>query len=225
MQEHYAQARWDAYHNGDYDAIERVVDAEAAGIPLKHKSAAEDERKGPFKYIDPGPGAIKYALEYVSGMTREQAASEISRIWNEPSTEKRVKRCDYCGYLWRDDSLRNTKCTCSDECKKAFKTLQKRIQRADKVLLSGDNAKKKPKRDEYYVWWLEYPFWLDEYEMLKQTWKHEVSHDDSLINFVHGQREIYGEGNRKVKPHTPGAADEEAGRKFNAWTIQKMRGK
>lgn len=224
MQDQYAQARWDAYHNGDYDAIERIIDAEAAGIPLKHKFAAEHERKGPFKYIDPGVGAIEYALEYVSGMVWEQAVPEISRMLKEPSAEKRVKCCDYCGYPWRDDSLRNTKRTCSNECKTAIKTIQKQIQRADKALLTG-KTKKKTKRDEYYVWWLEYPFWLDEYEMLKQTWKHEVSRDESLIDYVHGQREIYGEGNRKVKEHKPGSEDEEAGRKFNAWTMNKIRWK
>jgi hypothetical protein len=175
-----------------------------------------------MKYGWPGAGAIKYASVFVDGLTREQAAPIIRKLLAEPPAEKRVKQCDYCGYWWLDDSLRNTKRVCSDECKTGIKTFQRWQQRADKALLSG-KTKKKTKRDINYVWWLEYPFWLDEYEMLKNTWKHEATHDEGLLDFIHGQREIYGEGNRKVKAHEPGAEDEKAGRKFNAWTISKMR--
>lgn len=217
----YAQARQDAYHNGDYEAIERIIDAEAAGVLLTPEPITRIQ-KGTIHHVDPGAGAIAYALEHVTGLEREEAAPIIRKLFAGLPTEKRVKRCDYCGYPFRDDSLRNTKRTCSDGCKTRLKTLQRQQQRADKTLLSG-KTKKKTKRETNYVWWLEYPFWLDEYEMLKNTWKHEAAHDAKLLDYIHCQNEIYGKGNHKVKAHVPGAEDEQAGKKFNAWTIAKMR--
>lgn len=216
------QMRQDAYHNGDYTVIEHIIDAEIDGETL---SLGHEVRKilGELHYIDPGHGAVEYAAEHVAGLTREEAASIVAELFNVLPQDGRVKRCRYCGYPWRDTSLRNTKHTCSDECKTAIKTIQRRQQRADEALLKG-KTRKKTKRDVNYVWWLEYPFWLDEYEMLKQTWKHEASHDLDLIDFVHGQNEIYGEGNRRKRNYKPGAEDEEAGREFNAWTRAGLRG-
>jgi hypothetical protein len=151
-----------------------------------------------IKYGWPGAGAIEYARRQVSGLSREQAALIMRNLLTGTSSEKRVKRCAYCGYRWRDESLRNTLRTCSDECKTAAKTLQKRQQRADKALLSG-KTKKKTKKAENYIWWLEYPFWLNEYEMLKNAWKHEVSKDAEFLDYIQVQNEIYGPGNRRVR--------------------------
>lgn len=216
MQKYAQQARQDAYVNGDFAAIERIIDGEYREEPVR-------KRKGPLHPVDPGAGAIAYAYGRVAGLTREEAAPIIREFLENLPADKRVKRCDYCGFPYRDDSLRNTKRTCCDECKTALKTIQKRQQRADNALITG-KTKKRTKREEYYVWWLEYPFWLDEYEMLKRAWKHEATHNAELLDYIHGQREIYGEGNRKIMPKVAGAEDEKAGRKFNAWTRQKMRG-
>jgi len=218
----HAQLRQDAYYKGDYKTIERILDAEIDGEVL---TPEEEVRKvlGTLHYIDPGSGAVEYALEYVAGLSREEAEPVVAEIFHSLPDDNRVKRCRYCKYPWRDKSLRNTSHTCSAECRKAIKTLQRRQQRADKALLEG-KARKKTRPDENYLYWLEYPFWLDEYEMLKQTWKHEVTHDADLIDFVHGQNEIYGKGNRRIKEHKPGAEDDAAGKQFNAWTRAKLRG-
>jgi hypothetical protein len=144
----------------------------------------------------PGEGAIKYASEHLAGLTREQAAAQVARLLKELPDDKRVKRCDYCGYPWRDISLRNTMRTCSKECKTGAKTLQKKKQRADKALLTG-KMKKPTKREEYYYWWFEYPFWIDEYEMLKQSWKYEKPMDHEKIAYIIGNQQIWGPGNRK----------------------------
>ncbi|WP_340673159.1 hypothetical protein [Brevibacillus agri] len=171
----------------------------------------------------PGEGAIEYARRQLAGLTREQAASHIPRLLKELPDDKRVKRCDYCCYPWRDDSLRNTKRTCSDECKTGIKTLQRRQQRADKALLAG-KSKKRTKRELNYIWWLEYPFWLDEYEMLKYSWKFEKPMDTESLAYIFGNQQIHGSGNRRKKAHKPHEEDDKAARDFNRWTRQKLRG-
>lgn len=171
----------------------------------------------------PGEGAIKYARRQLAGLTREQAKARIPRLLKQLPDDKRVKRCDYCGYPWRDESLRNTKRTCSEECKTGIKTLQRRQQRADKALLTG-KTKKRTKREQNYIWWLEYPFWLNEYEMLKYSWKFEKPMDAERLAYIRGNQQLYGSGNRRKKAHKPGEEDDRAARDFNRRTRQKLRG-
>lgn len=131
--------------------------------------------------MEPGIGAIEYARSLVAGLTREQAAVCLRK---EPD-DQRVKRCDYCRYHWRDTSLRNNKRTCCDECKISLKSTQRRQQRADKELLKGESRRrKKSKIQTSYVWWLEYPFWINEYEMLKYSWKYEVPYGSEILDFI-----------------------------------------
>lgn len=148
------------------------------------------------QYGWPGEGAVEYARQHIVGLSRDKALSAIQRLLKETPDDKRVKRCDYCGYPWRDDSKRNTKRTCSDKCKTGIKTLQRRQQRADNALLAG-SKKKRTKREEYYYWWFEYPFWIDEYEMLKQSWKYEKPIDHEKIAYIVGNQQMWGPGNRK----------------------------
>lgn len=158
-------------------------------------------------YQEPGEGAIEFARQYVDGMTRQEAKPIIDALLRgevHEKTDKRIKRCDYCGYWWRDDSLRNTRRTCSDECKRGIKTLQRRQQRADAELLNP-KPKKKTKRDSNYIWWLEYPFWLNEYEMLKNTWKYDVPYAPAKLGQICASKqrdEIMG-GKRKPKRVIP----------------------
>ncbi|MET3507647.1 hypothetical protein ABMB67_003761, partial [Halalkalibacter oceani] len=72
------------------------------------------------QYREPGEGAITFALEYTKGLTKQEAEPIIASLLKgelHEVSDKRVKRCDYCGYWWRDESVRNTKKTCSKECK------------------------------------------------------------------------------------------------------------
>lgn len=149
-------------------------------------------------YRNPGPGAIEYAKQFIEGLTREEAGPVMSALLRGDLIEaddKRVKRCDCCGYFWRDDSLRNTKRTCSDECKTTIKTMQKRQQRADQELLNPKPRKRTLMDD--YVWWLEYPYWANEYSMIKIGWKFEKPSGLGVMDYVEAKRGIYGEGNRK----------------------------
>lgn len=172
----------------------------------------------------PGAGALAYTQTLTDGLTRERAAAIVGELLASVPTDRRVKRCDYCGYYFRDDSMRNTKRTCCADCRTGAKTLQRRQQRADKQLVAAKPPRKKTKRQENYIWWYEYPFWLDEYEMLKQGWKYEVPHSTELMDVVLTQQKVYGGGNSKVKAKQPGAEDAAMGKQFNSWTRARLRG-
>jgi hypothetical protein len=153
---------------------------------------------GAIIFREPGAGAIDYTKQFTEGLTRDQAAPVITALLKgelHDPTDKRVKRCDYCGYYWRDDSLRNTRRTCSSECKTGIKTLQKRQQRADAALLNPQPRKRTLMDD--YIWWLEYPFWINEYSMIKIGWKFEKPSGVALMDYVKSGRGQMGDGNRR----------------------------
>src|SRR5690606_27898951 len=149
-------------------------------------------------YREPGAGAIEFAKQYVIGH-REFDLLSMSKLLDgdlHDPEDKRVKRCDYCGYFWRDDSLRNTKKTCSDDCKRSIKTLQRRKQREKQELLNPKPRKRTLMDD--YVYWLEYPYWVNEYSMLKIGWKFERPASESLMDYIEAKEELLGKGNRKI---------------------------
>lgn len=147
-------------------------------------------------YRNPGAGAIEFSKEFMTGL-REFDELTVKVLLDgrlHDQDDKRVKRCDYCGYYWRDPSLRNTRKTCSDECKTGIKTLQRREQRERKALLNPKPRKRTLMDD--YVWWLEYPYWHNEETMLKIGWKFEKPERLEMIDFIEAKNEILGEGNR-----------------------------
>jgi hypothetical protein len=146
-----------------------------------------------------GAGAREYLQQYFRrSMSREDVQLVVSEIKAIATDDKRVKRCEHCGGYWRDDSLRNTKKTCSDECKTGIKTLQRRKQRERKGLL-GPPKPTKHKLTDDYIDWLEYPYWTNEYSMLKVGWKHDVPHTNKTLSHIEAHRAVWREGNRKVK--------------------------
>ncbi|MED5098658.1 hypothetical protein P9858_00810 [Niallia circulans] len=151
------------------------------------------------RYRDPGIGAIEFAKQFIEGMTMEEARPIVKQLLQgklHDTDNKRIKGCDYCGYWWCDDSYRNTKRSCSVECKKNIKTMQRRKQRAAKELLNPKPRKHTLMDD--YLWWYEYPFWINEYSMIKIGWKYERPHGLGVMNAIEAKREIYGPGNRKI---------------------------
>lgn len=158
-------------------------------------------------YKQPGSGAVEFAQSITDELTIHDAMPVIKQLMNgelHEMTDKRIKRCDYCGYWWRDVSLRNTKRTCCDDCKRSIKSLQRRQQRADKALLNP-RPKKKTKREEGYIWWLEYPFWIQEYEMIKHSWKYENPYSPKKVELIDAakQRGELNGGKRKPKRVVP----------------------
>ncbi|ASN06847.1 hypothetical protein [Virgibacillus necropolis] len=146
---------------------------------------------------EPGEGAIQFAKQFIQ--SQADAIPILQRLLDgeiHDATDNRIKRCAYCQYYWRDDSLRNTKKTCCDDCHTAKKSIQKRQQRERQDLINPKPRKRKLIDD--YIWWLEYPLWLDEYSMLKIGWKFEVPHTMKTINSIEAKNHIYGDGNRKT---------------------------
>ncbi|NNU88671.1 hypothetical protein ETC04_16435 [Geobacillus sp. MR] len=150
------------------------------------------------EYREPGPGAVEFARQYVEGLTREEALPVIKKLLNgelHDPTDKRIKRCAYCGYYYRDKTKPNNSKTCSRECKIDFDTLNRKKKRADQALL---NPKKKS--EVHYVWWLEYPFWVNEYEMLKRSWKHEAPYSPNKLAAIRAAQQRDGAMGGRRKP-------------------------
>jgi hypothetical protein len=121
----------------------------------------------------PGSGAIAFAAKYVRDLDFEQALITLGRLMDgqlHDPRDKRVKRCDYCGYFWRDETRNNRKQTCSAECRRGIKTLHQAARRA-KQKARNSGGRKPTKKGEYYR--REHGLWTTEGEMLKHVSKHE----------------------------------------------------
>lgn len=132
-------------------------------------------------YREPGQGAIDFATQFVVRLTREQAKPIIKQLLAgnlHDKTDKRIKRCQYCGYYYRDKTRPNNSKTCSRECKIAIDTLKRARKNADKALLKLDFEKE---LYTYYARHLEYPFYLSEHYMLKRAHNHETPCTDDKL--------------------------------------------
>lgn len=132
-------------------------------------------------YRNPGTGAIEFARQYTEGLTVKEALPVIERLLkgelHDPA-DKRIKRCAYCGYYYRDKTRPNNSKNCSRECKIASDTLKRARKNADKALLKLDFEKE---LYTYYAWHLEYPFYLSEHYMLKRAHNHETPCTDDKL--------------------------------------------
>lgn len=162
-------------------------------------------------YRNPGEGAIDFAKHFTSDLTSDDALHIIRKLLKgrmHDKTDKRIKRCAYCGYYYRDKTRPNNSKTCCSKCKVDLDTLRRAIMRADKALLNP----KKPKNERGHVWWLEYPFYVQEYEMLKHTWKYEAPYSPNKITAIHAAKQRDGiiGGKRKSKRIVPYSGRDEA---------------
>ncbi|HWO74377.1 MAG TPA: hypothetical protein VNM69_00510 [Bacillus sp. (in: firmicutes)] len=176
-----------------------MISAEVLEIIAKDKA---ESRKGlNFYDRDPGAGAVDFARQFVIGKgDRAEILIILSELLDgglHDPNDRRVKTCDYCGYLWRDESLRNNRRTCSDECKKNIKTLQRRQQRERQELLNPEPKPRKRKLEDDYVYWLEYPYWTNEYSMIKVGWKYEPPRKYTKLDTIENRRGLWGNGNRR----------------------------
>ncbi|MBN9653880.1 hypothetical protein J0K78_06345 [Halobacillus sp. GSS1] len=150
-------------------------------------------------YGQPGEGAVEYARQFVGDMGKTPEAREtLIKLLNEelPGIEdRRVKRCDYCRYLWRDDSLRNNRKSCCEDCRQARRKLQKRKEREREELINP-KPRKRTKKDDY-VYWIEYPYWSNEDSMLAEAERYEKPYGVETLDYLDTQNQIYGEGNGK----------------------------
>ena len=156
---------------------------------------------GDINYKEPGEGAIEFAKQFIDGLTREQAAPVIAALLKgelHDASDKRVKRCEWCGYYYRDKTRPNNSKTCGRTCKFAKDNLAKAIKKTDTAMLKP----KKPKSFEqemytYYAYWLEYPFYMNEKYMLERTHRHETPFSNEKLSQIDGaiQRGYKRKGN------------------------------
>ncbi|UTY65831.1 hypothetical protein [Bacillus velezensis] len=153
-------------------------------------------------FKNPGEGAIEFAIGFVKNKTRAEALPIIKRLLQgdvHDAGDKRIKRCAYCGYYYRDQTKPNNSKTCSQFCKTDLDTLRRKKKNADKALLTSDKSLKK--MEKLYVWWLDYPFWISEREMINRSWKHEkpVSSEKLAMHDAAKQRDKEFGGKRAPK--------------------------
>lgn len=163
-------------------------------------------------YKQPGTGAIEFAFPFIEGYKKEEALPIIAQLMKEElhdTEDKRIKRCAYCHYHFRDTTRPNNAKTCCKPCKIANDTLSRAKKKADEEILKP-NPKKQTNIQKYYARWLEYPFWIDEYEMLKNSWKHETPKGNIEQIIAAKQRDAMLGGKKKSIPVIPYNGDEKA---------------
>jgi hypothetical protein len=136
---------------------------------------------------NPGEGAVEFAISIIEpvieNITRERAHFVFNRLFLgelHDVTDRRVKRCDWCGYFYRDKTKPNNSKVCSPSCKFAKDNHVKAMKKADAALLKPKKEKSfEREMYECHVHWLEYPYYLSEHYMLKRAHRYEspFSHD------------------------------------------------
>ncbi|WP_028546239.1 hypothetical protein [Paenibacillus taiwanensis] len=130
---------------------------------------------------EPGEGAVEYVKEQIAGLSQEHARKVIRELLSSQPDDPQVKKCAYCGYLFRDKTRpKNTK-VCGPSCKTPVKTSQRRVQRA-KVEI-------RPKKPPQYYYWHDYPFWISEKAMLSRTGSYERAFDSDKLQRISSDRD------------------------------------
>lgn len=135
--------------------------------------------KTAFK-VEPGAGAIQFARElyYKYAAAENDPILTAQRIIDAEYPEhehKKVKCCQYCGYFFRDKTKNNSSKVCSDDCKAGKDVVMRTHKRRTKA---ADKPRKLTNRQKYYYSHYEYPFWINEYEMMKDAWSRETLTDE-----------------------------------------------
>ncbi|MFD0827096.1 hypothetical protein ACT8ZR_15765 [Neobacillus sp. M.A.Huq-85] len=138
---------------------------------------------GEINYRNPGEGAIEFAITFVEGLSMAEALPILRQLKDgelHDAADKRIKRCEWCGYYYRDKTKPNNSKVCGPSCKFAKDNLAKAIKKADAALLKPKKAKSfQQEMYTFYSYWLEYPAYLSEHYMLKRAHRYETpfSHD------------------------------------------------
>jgi len=127
--------------------------------------------------VDPGEGAIEYARQFVADCSIPKARPILRRlIMGElhDGTDKRIKRCDWCGYHYRDITKNNSSRVCCRHCKYDKDNHAKAVKKADRELMKPIEQRNIEKEMyTYYAGHLEYPYYISEHYMLKRAHQRE----------------------------------------------------
>lgn len=162
-------------------------------------------RETAFK--NPGTGAIEFARRYIGPGYEYYDMLEIMEDVIDGNFveihDKRVKRCQCCGFYYRDKTKNNSATTCSIECKAGKDAVLKKFTRRTKKKEAG--TARKSAEELYYYSHLEYPFWNgieanSERLMSENDRKSNVySYGDTLESVVaKAQRRVLMGGKKRV---------------------------
>ncbi|MFR9710270.1 hypothetical protein ACL02P_12750 [Paenibacillus sp. MB22_1] len=115
----------------------------------------------------------------------EMAAAGIVSLIKH-GDDPRIKRCEVCGYPFRDKTRPGNAKVCGDTCKTTRKTVQRAEQRKVKP---ARGVTVKPNKQIRYVWWLEYPYWVTEKWMLNHVGSYERPRDPDKLAYIIAAKE------------------------------------
>lgn len=141
----------------------RNYDAEKAIFEQLTDKLITDYDNPEYILREPGEGAIEFARRYIGpGMDEDAALDILTEVIDGRVAEifdKKVKRCGYCGHLFRDKTKNISGKYCAKSCKDKLDYAKKKAKRKVTSVKSG--TRRKSFEDKYYYSHLEYPFWLD----------------------------------------------------------------
>ena len=180
--------------------------------------------------VQPGVGAVNFAMQYVGEMTIahvSEVCKDLVAGYFEEVGDKKVRRCQFCGYYYKCPTKNNSSLVCSEECKTgkdiALKAFRRKVRKAGK-------PKRPTFKQLYYREYsdgvkLEYPFWGPgltgygaDFHMFEYDRKHKAySYGDDLEEVV--ARALLNQkmgGKKKV----PQIVDYEGDRKATSFAVK-----
>lgn len=122
----------------------------------------------------PGEGAIEYVRTLIEGKTRQTAAPIISRLLtNKLPDDPRIKRCESCYYPFRDMTKPGNAKTCGERCAKDKNAAKRKVSRGNNKPVAVD-----------YVFWLEYPYYVSEREMLSKSSRERSFSPEKMASII-----------------------------------------
>jgi len=159
--------------------------------------------------VMPGEGAIEFARQYFPPYVEHYEGLEIAADlidgFFEGVDDPRVRRCNHCGYFYRDKTKNNSSLVCSDDCKNGKDGVLQWYRRESRK--AG-----KPRRlswmDMHYATHnadtgerLEYPFWISDWHMFEYDRKHKAySFGDNFEQYVAQQKLKEKRGGKRKRP-------------------------
>lgn len=162
--------------------------------------------------VDPGKGAVEFAMMFLEDLTLEHAiplceglvGGGILRLMEALGLDdKKVRRCQFCGYYYRDSTKNNFSLVCSEECKSGKDIVLKAYRRNVK---NAGKPKRPTYKNLYYASSFrpetaEYPFWTSDFHMNEYDRKHGAySYGDNFEEVVGKALQNAKMGGKKKKP-------------------------
>ncbi|MDN4608634.1 hypothetical protein [Sporosarcina highlanderae] len=116
-------------------------------------------------------------IAHIEAVCEDLVAGDFDEIG-----DKWVRRCQYCGYYYKDTTRNNSSLVCSDDCKTgkdiALKAFRRKVRRAS-------NPNRRLTYKERYYADLEYAFWKSDFHMFEYDRKRDdYSYGDDIEEVI-----------------------------------------